>query len=63
MFLVQKPSCIAEALSDFEGKEANHLSFKAGDKIAVTEQQDMWWAGELNGKTGWFPRNLVKESG
>lgn len=52
-----------EALNDFEGKEMNHLSFKAGDVITVIEQQDMWWSGELRGKTGWFPKDLVKEAG
>ncbi|XP_071819770.1 intersectin-1-like isoform X2 [Apostichopus japonicus] len=59
-----KPKQISvEALNDFEGKEMNHLSFKAGDVITVIEQQDMWWSGELRGKTGWFPKDLVKEAG
>ena len=35
----------------------------SGDVITVTEQQDMWWAGELKGKSGWFPQSFVKPLG
>lgn len=39
------------------------LTLKKGDKITVTQIEDGgWWEGTLNGKTGWFPSNYVKES-
>lgn len=33
-----------------------------GDIITVSQTMDGgWWEGTLNGKTGWFPSNYVKE--
>jgi len=40
----------AEALYPWKAKKDNHLTFNKGDIIKVTEQQDMWWSGEINGK-------------
>lgn len=38
------------------------LVFQKGDLITVTQVVDGgWWEGTLNGKTGWFPSNYVKE--
>ncbi|KAF7275240.1 hypothetical protein GWI33_012051 [Rhynchophorus ferrugineus] len=37
------------------------LCFKKGDVIAVTQKDEGWWEGTLNGKTGWFPSNYVEE--
>ncbi len=47
----------------FKGSnEPDELLFSKGDIITVTQQVDGgWWEGELNGRTGWFPSNYVKE--
>ncbi|KAJ8917559.1 hypothetical protein NQ315_005608 [Exocentrus adspersus] len=37
------------------------LCFKKGDIITITQKDEGWWEGTLNGKTGWFPSNYVKE--
>ena len=52
-----------EAVFHFEAKEDNHLSFVKGDIINVKEQQEDWWFGELNQKSGWFPKSYVKQIG
>lgn len=50
----------AQALYPWKAKKENHLSFNKGDIIQVKEQQEMWWSGDLNGQTGWFPKSYVK---
>uniref|UniRef100_K1R037 Intersectin-1 n=1 Tax=Magallana gigas TaxID=29159 RepID=K1R037_MAGGI len=50
----------AQALYPWKAKKENHLSFNKGDIIHVKEQQEMWWSGDLNGQTGWFPKSYVK---
>ena len=57
------PAFVAIALFDFEGGEADDLSFKAGDVIALTQfdEGDDWWMGDLHGKTGIFPKNFVRK--
>ena len=38
------------------------LCLKKGDVITVTQAIDGgWWEGTLNGITGWFPSNYIKE--
>jgi Rho guanine nucleotide exchange factor 7 len=38
------------------------LCLTKGDIITVTQTMEGgWWEGTLNGKTGWFPSNYVKE--
>lgn len=38
------------------------LCFSKGDIITVTQAIDGgWWEGTLQGKTGWFPSNYVRE--
>ncbi|XP_072018783.1 intersectin-1-like isoform X2 [Amphiura filiformis] len=51
----------AEAVYNWEAKKENHLSFKIGDVINLKEEQDMWYLGELGGKSGWFPKTHVKK--
>lgn len=52
-----------EATFDFTGQESGDLSFKAGDIIDVTGQEDdMWWRGTVNGRSGIFPSNYVKST-
>ncbi|KAK6187699.1 hypothetical protein SNE40_005666 [Patella caerulea] len=50
----------AKATYPWKARQENHLTFNKDDTIIVKEQQDMWWLGELNGKTGWFPKAYVK---
>ncbi|XP_071476868.1 rho guanine nucleotide exchange factor 7-like isoform X1 [Diadema antillarum] len=46
----------------FEGRKEDELDFNKGDVITVTLMVDGgWWEGMLNGRSGWFPSNYVKE--
>lgn len=46
----------------FNQNNEDELSFSKGDVIYVTRvEEGGWWEGNLNGKTGWFPSNYVKE--
>ncbi|XP_018098759.1 SH3 domain-containing protein 19 [Xenopus laevis] len=52
----------ARALYDFCGESDDELSFKAGDLISALESIDReWMCGELNGKSGIFPKNFVQQ--
>ncbi|XP_013388221.1 rho guanine nucleotide exchange factor 7-like isoform X1 [Lingula anatina] len=47
---------------NFKGTNNDELCFCKGDLITVTQIVDGgWWEGTLNGQTGWFPANYVKE--
>ena len=38
------------------------MVFNKGDRITITQKEDGgWWEGTLDGKTGWFPSNYVKQ--
>ncbi|CAG9769067.1 unnamed protein product [Ceutorhynchus assimilis] len=52
---------VVQALYTFKGSNNDELCFKKGDVITVSQKDDGWWEGTLNGKTGWFPSNYVKE--
>lgn len=43
----------------WQGKKDNHLSFNKGDVILVREQQDHWWFGQFDDRSGWFPKSYV----
>ncbi|XP_076632033.1 rho-type guanine nucleotide exchange factor isoform X1 [Colletes latitarsis] len=50
------------ALFSFKGTNNDELCFKKGDVITITQMdEEDWWEGTLNDKTGWFPSNYVKE--
>ncbi|XP_069834779.1 SH3 domain-containing protein 19 isoform X2 [Dendropsophus ebraccatus] len=52
----------ARALYDFCGENEDELSFKAGDIISALESIDNeWMSGELDGRTGIFPKNFVQK--
>lgn len=51
---------LVQAQFAWKAKTENHLSFNKGDQIRILEKQEMWWRGELNGATGWFPKSYVK---
>ncbi|XP_065121313.1 rho guanine nucleotide exchange factor 7-like isoform X1 [Paramisgurnus dabryanus] len=53
---------LVKARFNFQQTNEDELSFNKGDIIQVSRQEDGgWWEGSLNGKTGWFPSNYVKE--
>lgn len=50
------------AVHNFKGTNNDELCFKKGDIITLTQTvEGGWWEGTLNGVTGWFPSNYVKE--
>ncbi|XP_033111620.1 intersectin-1-like [Anneissia japonica] len=57
---VNSNAVYAQAVFVWKAKTDNHLSFEKGDIITVTEQQEMWWYGKVNGQEGWFPKSNVK---
>uniref|UniRef100_A0A8C8VDZ3 SH3 domain containing 19 n=1 Tax=Pelusios castaneus TaxID=367368 RepID=A0A8C8VDZ3_9SAUR len=51
----------AKALYNFQGENEDELSFKAGDMITELESVDEdWMSGEVQGKSGIFPKNFVQ---
>lgn len=53
---------LVKARFPFEQTNEDELSFLKGDIISVSRQEEGgWWEGSLNGKTGWFPSNYVRE--
>ncbi|XP_059377441.1 rho guanine nucleotide exchange factor 6-like [Carassius carassius] len=53
---------VVKARFNFKQNNEDELSFSKGELIQVTRQEDGgWWEGTLNGKTGWFPSNYVRE--
>eukprot|EP00049_Salpingoeca_infusionum_P017998 m.355320 g.355320 ORF g.355320 m.355320 type:complete len:503 (-) comp17220_c0_seq1:148-1656(-) len=55
-----KPTC--KVLHAYEPQEEDELKLTPGDIITIIEKEDDgWWRGECNGKTGVFPDNFVEE--
>lgn len=53
---------LVKARFPFQQTNEDELSFSKGDVISVSRQEDGgWWEGSLNGKSGWFPSNYVRE--
>uniref|UniRef100_A0A8D0AEQ7 Rac/Cdc42 guanine nucleotide exchange factor 6 n=1 Tax=Sander lucioperca TaxID=283035 RepID=A0A8D0AEQ7_SANLU len=53
---------MVKARFNFKQNNEDELSFNKGDLIHVLRQEEGgWWEGTLNGKTGWFPSNYVRE--
>lgn len=53
----------ARALYDYEARAPDELSFRRNDVIVVRkadEEDDGWYHGELDGKSGLFPNNYVQ---
>lgn len=50
----------ARGLYDYTATCDTELSFKQGDILTITEQDDSgWWYAELSGQTGFVPNNYV----
>ncbi|XP_042903160.1 rho guanine nucleotide exchange factor 7 [Parasteatoda tepidariorum] len=53
---------LVKALYDYKASNNDELCLKKGDVVTVTQAlEGGWWEGTLNGVTGWFPSNYVKE--
>lgn len=53
---------LVKARFNFQQTNEDELTFTKGDIINVTRQEEGgWWEGSLNGRTGWFPSNYVRE--
>ncbi|KAJ6650786.1 hypothetical protein lerEdw1_003998, partial [Lerista edwardsae] len=53
---------VVKARFNFKQTNEDELSINKGDVICVTRvEEGGWWEGTLNGKTGWFPSNYVRE--
>ncbi|XP_060732193.1 rho guanine nucleotide exchange factor 7a isoform X2 [Tachysurus vachellii] len=53
---------VVKARFNFQQTNEDELSFTKGDIITVTRTEEGgWWEGNLNGRTGWFPSNYVRE--
>nr|XP_025036674.1 rho guanine nucleotide exchange factor 6 isoform X6 [Pelodiscus sinensis] len=53
---------VVKARFNFKQTNEDELTVNKGDIIYVTRvEEGGWWEGTLNGKTGWFPSNYVKE--
>ncbi|XP_041076320.1 rho guanine nucleotide exchange factor 6-like isoform X5 [Polyodon spathula] len=58
----QQQQAVVKARFNFKQNNEDELSFSKGDVICVTRMEDGgWWEGNLNGRTGWFPSNYVRE--
>ncbi|XP_048192905.1 rho guanine nucleotide exchange factor 6 isoform X2 [Perognathus longimembris pacificus] len=53
---------VVKARFNFKQTNEDELSVCKGDIIYVTRvEEGGWWEGTLNGRTGWFPSNYVRE--
>lgn len=51
-----------QALYDCTGNGVDELGFKSGDMIVMlSDEQEGWYQGSLNGKSGYVPANYVKK--
>jgi hypothetical protein len=56
----QKPQF--KALFSYAGQNEDELAFNAGDVISlISKDEEAWWKGEIDGRTGVFPSNYVEE--
>ncbi|XP_023203429.1 CD2-associated protein isoform X2 [Xiphophorus maculatus] len=51
-----------KVLFDYQPVNEDELELKVGDVVDILEEvEEGWWSGSLNGKSGLFPSNFVKE--
>ncbi|KAM3603492.1 uncharacterized protein V6R79_023476 [Siganus canaliculatus] len=68
-FLPQPPAAAkkpkkrqCKVLFDYQPMNEDELELKVGEIVEITEEvEEGWWSGNLNGKSGLFPSNFVKE--
>nr|XP_019927853.2 SH3 domain-containing kinase-binding protein 1 isoform X8 [Crassostrea gigas] len=54
----------AKVLFDYEPENEDELKIEVGDTVEIIKQEEEgWWEGVLNGKTGVFPSNFVEMIG
>jgi len=53
----------ATVLFNYDARDsANELTIRKGDLLALMNTDDPdWWEGDLNGQTGYFPKNFVEK--
>uniref|UniRef100_A0A673K5Y8 Osteoclast-stimulating factor 1 n=1 Tax=Sinocyclocheilus rhinocerous TaxID=307959 RepID=A0A673K5Y8_9TELE len=57
---LKKRQC--KVLFEYVPQNEDELELKVGDIIYITEEvEEGWWSGSMNGKSGLFPSNFVKE--
>ncbi|XP_066533446.1 CD2-associated protein isoform X2 [Hoplias malabaricus] len=53
---------LCKVVFEYVPQNEDELELKFGDIIEVTEEvEEGWWSGTMNGKSGLFPSNFVKE--
>uniref|UniRef100_A0A3B3XII6 Osteoclast-stimulating factor 1 n=1 Tax=Poecilia mexicana TaxID=48701 RepID=A0A3B3XII6_9TELE len=51
-----------KVLFDYQPVNEDELELKVGDVVDILEEvEEGWWSGSLNGRSGLFPSNFVKE--
>ncbi|KAM9703731.1 CD2-associated protein isoform 2-T2 [Menidia menidia] len=51
-----------KVLFGYQPQNEDELELKVGDILDITEEiEEGWWSGVINGKSGLFPSNFVKE--
>ena len=51
----------AKVTFDYEPENPDELKLTVGDiLIIINKEEEGWWEGDLNGKTGMFPSNFVE---
>ncbi|KAL7887936.1 hypothetical protein AOLI_G00029100 [Acnodon oligacanthus] len=51
-----------KVIFDYVPQNEDELELKVGEIIEITEEvEEGWWSGTMNGKSGLFPSNFVKE--
>ncbi|XP_025999075.1 CD2-associated protein isoform X3 [Astatotilapia calliptera] len=51
-----------KVLFEYQPQNEDELELKVGNIVEITEEvEEGWWSGTLNGKSGIFPSNFVKE--
>uniref|UniRef100_A0A9J7Y7A1 Osteoclast-stimulating factor 1 n=3 Tax=Cyprinus carpio TaxID=7962 RepID=A0A9J7Y7A1_CYPCA len=57
---LKKRQC--KVIFEYVPQNEDELELKLGDIIDITEEvEEGWWSGSMNGKSGLFPSNFVKE--
>ncbi|XP_019751720.1 CD2-associated protein [Hippocampus comes] len=57
---LKKRQC--KVLFEYQPQNEDELELKVGDILEITEEvEEGWWSGVINGKSGLFPSNFVKE--